>query len=314
MVVYFLEKVIKNMLKTKVFKCTLDVIEKLRKQNSKFIKKVKEFLKKHYFKGIILSFIIGVLAGFPAAWWSVSYNFKIQEKKIDVEKIRVEPNIDINISQNQEELIVLIESLNIEGEKVENLHFAFAIPGTVHKTYGLYQDSFGGCKIKSFVKETGGGSFASSTDDEVFGMKEVLNEQLYSDPMKNFGGVTLSQMLDFQCSSISPGGNYQIKLIYRPSDKILEKQFLERHGSLKYFSFIPLDLYDYYQYDYFWNFNGKTQTKKDCLDLSDLNYIQLDNDRYVEFRKGFYDLFEIDVDTVEKIEAERSPCAKIENN
>ncbi len=219
-------------------------------------------------KDIIIGFIIGLILGAFFMW----LNFYIQEKTLEKEKKRLEPNISINISNRDKNKVEFyLESTNSDGKEIEDFKFKFGIPGKIIDIIDL-----------SFEMRVGVGNCEYFEKEHKF----------YS-------------IIHITCESIMPKEWYNLNIDYRPVQKIyhysedstatlaipdydLEINSLRSKGFDKIFYHSPdFNLKDFQGYSFYWLFNGNNIKKEGCKDLSEVSFIQKNNEEFVNWIEGY---------------------------
>lgn len=91
--------------------------------------------------------------------------------------------------------------------------------------------------------------------------------------------VTISETIHGQCKNILTEGYLSVDINFRPTRPlpISGRELIQSKDYPTHFN--PLmDLHDYSSISYTWTFKGERQTEIEYLDLSNLKYIQKDNE------------------------------------
>ena len=220
------------------------------------LKKFNEYKKRRWFQGMVLGVICFIL-GCGFSYWLVHHTINLEEDKFEKELKLAEPNMSFFIKEISSSVLQLeISSNNPNSSEVKKIYFNFDIPGVLTNVSNENKKFTENCEIYS----------------------RLLNGQSHE---------AISETVLVECNSIMPKGLYEVHLNYKHADMIIKDIWLKNYGNLNYFKYPSLDMHDFNEINYFWEFSGKLQSKKTCLDLSKLNYISIDNKRLVEFQKIF---------------------------
>lgn len=245
-------------------------------------KKIKVLLKRcvSQVKGSnIFWFIVGCIFSLGLVFFS---NYLV-ESDFQSRLRLAEPDISITIKEISDEMIHLeIKSNNVDGSAVTYLYFDFDLPGVLTNISNEYKELIDTCDIYSQSRIRRGVNVTNGTSLR-----------------------TTCERIFVECKDIMPNGYYGVDIKYNNADKIYEEIWIQNYGNLDYFIYLPLNLRDFIGVNYYWDFGGKTQSNKQCIDLRNESYIQIDNERLVELYK--ISGWECDIDMWED---KRNPCSE----
>lgn len=191
------------------------------------------------------------------------------EAKNQEQRIISEPDILIDITNPNENIIEFyLESTNLDGNEIENFNFKFEVPG----------------KIINII-------------DSLFEMK--IGSCEYSEKENK-----LHSIINITCKSIMPAEWYHLRIDYKPVQEIyhyseagstlaipdydLEIDSLKSKGFDKIFYHSPdFNLKDFQKYSFYWLFNGNNIKKEGCKDLSEVPFMQKNNEEIINYMEGY---------------------------
>ncbi len=186
--------------------------------------------------------ILGIILSALITYHSVYFAINKAEKKQLTEFENAKPEVKINIEEiDSSSLKISIQSVKANSNKIDDLYFKFDIPGQFTKISKEAKITVGEGKVHS----------------------SMLASNAWGD---------IAQTIYVECKDIYASGAYSFILSYSPTE-LTEAFASEKNPQRNRF----VDLHDFSQYFYFWTFNGKTESKKDYLDISHLQYIKKDN-------------------------------------
>jgi len=207
---------------------------------------LQKYKSRRWFQGILIGelfFLIGL-------WFSyglIEYS-KFQDSEL---KISLEPKIDISFNElTNHQLEITLKSLNKNSSKIDELYFRFDIPGVFINISNEYNYHLNGCKF--FHSEKTGGWNGSSTN------------------------AIYSEYISLYCDSILSDGYYNAIINYNPTKEI--------DFGIENYSYIRMPfmgINDFPSYVLSWTFNGNSNQLKNCINLTNLDYIKKDDNNSV---------------------------------
>lgn len=209
-------------------------------------------------------------------------------KKYKKELIKFEPKVSMSIKELENNILRLrINSTNANAAEIKKLYFTIDIPGVLSKKINEKNYLVESCEIYK--------------DGFIGGSKNTINGPI---------DINYAERLLIECKSIMPNGSYTVDLVYLPADSIFKDSWFSwpTNASVPYkFTYLPLDYRDYEVLTIYWDFDGRLQNANYCVDLSSLKFIQIDNNRAVEFHKRLGNPIHI-----KEYEMSRTSCLKNE--
>ena len=221
---------------------------------------------KHYKKYYILLSLAFLVAGFLLNSGYDWFNNKYQ-------KAKREPDVNIEITKLKDyQVEFYLESNTLDGGKIENFKFQFEIPG------------------------------------KIINISPSFSEERAADCEYSKKEKKLHSIVHITCESIIPSGWYFLNINYKPvqrmyhysengitlaiTDHDLQIDSLKSKGFEKIFFHSPdFNLKDYQDYLFYWLFNGNYEKKVGCINLSDVPFIQKNNEELINYEEGKFDLY-----------------------
>lgn len=199
--------------------------------------------------------ILGIIATFFITNWGIYHSLDIQEQRDSEQMKLLEPNISIEISEiSENQLKIIVSSMDENRSGIKDFFLDLELPGVFLNISTIRDWRTKGCIIRP----------------------SAVSEIHFSD----YPYTPEKERMDIACESINPFGYYVAIINYLPTESINWT-----FGNRTYVTMPIMDLRDYQEYRYSWEYNGQDQDRSYCVNLSHLDYIKKDNENFIHLHE-----------------------------